>query len=145
MENNFVKVHSNRDIFVSALILVAGIVLIFVNNILGIVIILCGLLFFLLHKSGYKFNNQGFVLQKKSIELSRKCQQSVLDFLNGQNKEPHLIKGNEGGTFLLEVWFNKEGKTAYAQVSVFQDLDFRKITEIIELNSSDAQILIEKI
>ena len=131
MENNFVKVHSNRDIFVSALILVAGIVLIFVNNILGIVIILCGLLFFLLHKSGYKFNNQGFVLQKKSIELSRKCQQSVLDFLNGQNKEPHLIKGNEG--------------TAYAQVSVFQDLDFRKITEIIELNSSDAQILIEKI
>ena len=145
MENNFVKVHSNKDIIISIIVIVAGIAIILVNTMLGIFIILCGLLSFLLYKSGYKYDNKGVKLKKKSLELSRTCQQSVLDFLNGQNMQLNLIHGNEGGTFMLEVWFNKEEKIAYAQASVYQELGYRKITEIVKLNASNAQLLIEKI
>ena len=98
-----------------------------------------------MYKSGYKYDNKGVKLKKKSLELSRTCQQSVLDFLNGQNMQLNLIHGNEGGTFMLEVWFNKEEKIAYVQASVYQELGYRKITEIVKLNASNAQLLIEKI
>lgn len=145
MKNNFVKVHSYKDLAISAIILVAGIVLIFVNKVAGVVIILCGLLSFLLYKSGYRLNDQGALLQKRNLELSRKCQQSVLDFLNGKSTDLDLIPGNEGGTLLLEVWYNKEEKIAYSQLFVYQELIFKEITEVIKLNPSNAQILIEKI
>ena len=145
MENYFVKVHAYKDLIISAIILVAGIALIFVNKIVGIVIILCGLLSFLLYKSGYRYNNQGVLLQKKNIELSRKCQQSVLDFLNERSTELNLIPGNEGGTLLLDVWYNKEENIAYSQLSIYQELAFQEITDVTKLNPTNAQILIEKI
>lgn len=145
MENKFVKVHAYKDLIISAVILVAGIALIFVNKIVGIVIILCGLLSFLLYKSGYRYDNQGVLLQKKNLELSRKCQQSVLDFLNGKSTELNLIPGNEGGTLLLDVWYNQEETLVYAQLSIYQELTFNNITEIVKLNPTNAQILIEKI
>lgn len=145
MENHFVKVHAYKDLIISAFILVAGIVLVFVSRFSGIIIILCGLLSFLLYKSGYRYNDQGVLLQKRSIELSRKCQQSVQDFLNEKSTELNLIPGNEGGTILLDVWYNKEKRIVYAQLSVYQELTFIQVTDLIKLNSTNTQILIEKI
>ena len=85
------------------------------------------------------------MLQKKNIELSRKCQQSVLDFLNERSTELNLIPGNEGGTLLLDVWYNKEENIAYSQLSIYQELAFQEITDVTKLNPTNAQILIEKI
>ena len=54
MEINFKRVHTGKDLIISAIVLAAGIGLFFVNKGLGIVLCLCGILMLLLYKAGYK-------------------------------------------------------------------------------------------
>ena len=119
--------------------------MLFVNKAIGIVMIIAGVLLIIFFKSGYRYNNQGALLCKKSKEWSKKCQQSVLDFLNGKSQELKTTSGNDGGTILLEAWYNKTENIAYAQLFVFEDLHFQKATDLVELQSSKAQQLIEEL
>ncbi|MBR6064566.1 MAG: hypothetical protein IKP54_10480 [Bacteroidales bacterium] len=145
MENKFSKTHAYKDLIISGIILILGIVLIYFNTVLGIIIIAGSLLSFLFYKSGYRYDNQRVLLHKKSLEISRKCQQSILDFLNGNSSDLTIVPGNEGGTLLLEVWYNKQENIAYAQLFVYQELVFQKITDLIHLQSTNAQKLIEQL
>ena len=59
--------------------------------------------------------------------------------------EPKLVQGNEGGTVLLEVWFNAPADIAYARLSEYKELSFQTVTDIVELPADQAQLLIQKI
>lgn len=145
MENNIVKTHTSKDLIISGLMSVIGIALTFINLGLGIAIIIVGVCMFIFYKAGFKYENQGAVLCKKSKELSKKCQKSVTNFLNGETEELNMIPGNEGGTLMLDVWYNKQEGIAYAQLFEYQELNFKQATELIKLESSNARILIEQL
>ena len=145
MENNFKKVHAIKDLIISGCIILAGAALFFVHKATGVCIFLCGIIFLILFKSGYKLNGEGILLQKKSMELNYNCRESLLDFLNGKKIEPMLVQGNEGGTVLLEVWFNAPADIAYAKLSEYKELRFQPVTDIVKLPADQAQLLIQKI
>lgn len=145
MENKFQKVHAKKDLLISGGILIAGIALFFLHKASGVCVILCGILSLILYKSGYKLNGEGIPLQKKSLELNNNCRESLLDFLSGKKVEPKLVQGNEGGTVLLEVWFNAPADIAYARLSEYKELSFQTVTDIVELSADQAQSLIRKI
>ena len=145
MENNFKKVHAIKDLIISGCIILAGAALSFVHKATGVCIFLCGIIFLILYKSGYKLNGEGIFLQKKSMELNYNCRESLLDFLNGKKIEPMLVQGNEGGTVLLEVWFNAPADIAYAKLSEYKELRFQPVTDIVKLPADQAQLLIQKI
>ena len=145
MENKFQKVHAKKDLLISGAILIAGIALFFLHKGTGVCVILCGILSLILYKSGYKLNGEGIPLQKKSLELQNSCRTSILDFFDGKTAEPKLVPGNEGGTILLEVWFNAPADIAYARLSEYKDLSFQTVTDIVELSADQAQLLIQKI
>ena len=145
MENNFKKVHAKKDLIISGCIILAGIALFFVHKATGVCLFLCGILSLILYKSGYKLNGEGIPLQKKSLELNNNCRESLLDFLSGKKVEPKLVQGNEGGTVLLEVWFNAPADIAYARLSEYKELSFQTVTDIVELSADQAQSLIRKI
>lgn len=79
------------------------------------------------------------------MELNYNCRESLLDFLNGKKIEPMLVQGNEGGTVLLEVWFNAPADIAYAKLSEYKELRFQPVTDIVKLPADQAQLLIQKI
>lgn len=145
MENKIIKTHTTKDLLISSAIIIAGIGLFFANKALGIVIAMCGILSFLLYKSGYKCNGTGPLLTKKSIEIRRICRQSLIDLLNNKPVEPEIIEGNEGGTVLLEMWYNRNEKLVYAQLSDFQDFNFQQATDIVKLEPTNAEKLLNKI
>jgi len=145
MENKFQKVHAKKDLIISGCIILAGISLFFVHKATGVCLFLCGILSLILYKSGYKLNGEGIPLQKKSLELQNRCRASILDFLDGKIAEPQLVPGNEGGTVLLEVWFNAPADIAYARLSEYKELSFQTVTDIVELPADQAQLLIQKI
>lgn len=145
IENNMVKVHTTKDFAISIAVIIIGVGIIFWITAIGIVIVLVGLLMLLVYKSGYKLNNQGAILKKKSVELSRKCRQAVMEALDGKNSNPELVEGNEGGTILLEVWYNNDENVGFAQLSDFQDYNFQKTTQIIELDPLITKNLLSKI
>ncbi len=145
MEKIFKKVHTFRDYILSCAFIVIGIGLFFISKIFGICLIVCGILFLIFYKSGYQAHGSSIILTYKKMEISRKSQQSVLNFLQGATNKLELVSGNEGGSLLLEVWFNVSEKIGYAQLSVYENLSFSNITEIVELKKENVLTLIEKI
>lgn len=87
MEYRLKRVHTGKDLAISATILLAGIGLFFVNKGLGICIGICGVLMCLFYKGGYKKDGRGILLSKKSEDICKECRSSIYDFCN-YNYEP---------------------------------------------------------
>lgn len=145
MEINFKKVHTGKDLAISTIVLLAGIVLFFVNKGLGICIAVCGLFMLLCYKGGFKKDGQDIVLTKKSEDLCKGCKSSIVDFLSGRDCAPSIEKGNEGGSVRLEIFYNKTERIAYAQLFDFCNYNYEPLTEVIELKGDKADILIAKL
>ena len=133
------------DFVISGAFIAAGIGLFFVSKGIGITLAVIGLLLLVFLKSGFQRENDSIILSHKKIEIGKRYQQTVLDFLNGKSEELQVKPGNEGGTLLLETWYNSKEGVAFAQLSTYEELSFQPITEIIELKDHQTKILIEKL
>ena len=145
MNSQFIKVHTSKDLAISFVILFAGVGLFFVNKVLGTVIVVCGILSLIILKTGYKNKGSNVILQHKMQDLSKTCRQSIIDFLSGKDIDPQVKPGNEGGTVLLKVWYNKQEGIAYAQLFDFSNYTYVKATEIVELHSPKTDKLLSKL
>ena len=103
MEYSLKRVHTGKDLAISATILLAGIGLFFVNKGLGICIGICGVLMCLFYKGGYKKDGRGILLSKKSEDICKECRSSIMEFLEGKNAKPELKQGNNGGSIRIEI------------------------------------------
>lgn len=146
MEIQFNKVHTPKDLIISAIVLAAGIGLYFVNPGLGVVIGVCGALMLLFYKAGYKRSGaDGPALTKKALDIAYSCRQNIKDFLDGKDVEPDLSAPGAGGVVRMEVYYNKEAGVAYAQLFDFSNYSYEKATDIVELHSPRADRLIAKL
>lgn len=142
MEYDFKKVHTSKDLAISTIVLLAGVGLFFVNKGLGICIAICGLLMFLLYKGGYKKDGKGILLNKYSEDICIACRTSIAEFLEGKDSAPTIKQGNEGGSIRLDVYHNKAGQVAYAQLYDFRNYSYEPATCIVELKGDRADKLI---
>ena len=145
MEIKFKKVHTAKDLVISAIVLAAGIGLYFVNVGLGGVVAFCGLLMLLLFKSGNKREGEDTVLQKKAIDVAHSCRESLKGFLDGKDVEPEVEASQNGGIIRLEVYYNESASIAYAQLFDFSNYNYEPATEVIELRGPRAVKLISKL
>lgn len=145
MEKKFKRVHTPTDFIISGILIAASFGLFFVSKGIGITLAIISLLLLVFLKSGFQRENDPLVLSHKKIEIGKRYQQAVLDFLNGKSEELQVKCGNEGGTLLLETWYNPKEGVAFAQLNVYEELSFQPITEIIELKDNQAKTLIEKL
>lgn len=145
MEIKLKKVHTQKDLSISAIIVAAGIGLYFLHSGLGAFIAVCGILLLLFWKSGYKREGENTLLQKKAFDVSHACRESLKDFLEGKDVEPQLDTTNEGGIIRLEAYCNAAESLAYAQLFDFSHYAYEPSTELVELRGCRADKLIEKL
>ena len=145
MEIKLKKVHTVKDLVISAIILAAGIGLYFVNAGLGGVIAACGLLLLVFYKGGYKREGENTVLHKAALDVSHSCRDSLKAFLDGKDVEPQIDKTAVGGIIRLEVCYNADAAVAYAQLFDFSNYTYEPATEIVELRGPKAEKLIGKL
>ncbi len=145
MEIKLKKVHTVKDLVISAIVLAAGIGLFFVNEALGATVAACGLLLLLFHKAGYKRVGEDIVLRKDALDVSHSCRDSLMAFLEGKDVEPKVDKTENGGIIRLEVYHNADAAVAYAQIFDFSDYTYEPATEIVELRGPQAEKLISKL
>lgn len=145
MEIKLKKVHSTKDLIISAIILAAGIGLCFVNAGLGGVIAICGLLMLLFYKDGYKREGEDIVLHKKALDVAHTCRNSLKEFLEGKDVEPEVKTSLNGGIIRLEAYFNAEAAIAYVQLFDFSNYTYEPATGIVELRGPRAEKLISKL
>lgn len=145
MEIQFKKVHTAKDLIISALVLAVGVGLYFVNAGLGVFIGACGILMLLFYKAAFKKVGNDTILTKKAIDVASSCRSSLLDYLNGKDVNPEIQQPGAGGVIRLEVYFNKDAGVAYAQLFNFSNYTYEAATEMIELHSPKADKLISKL
>ena len=145
MEIKLNKVHTGKDLLISAIILAAGIGLYFVNAALGIFIAVCGLLMLLLYKSGFKREGDDTVLEKKALDIAHSCRQSVMEFLDGKDVEPDIDKNVAGGVIRIEAYYNAAEKVAYVQLYDFSNYTYEAATGLVELRGERASKLISEL
>ena len=145
MEIQFKKVHTAKDLIISALVLAVGVGLYFVNAGLGVFIGACGILMLLFYKAAFKKVGNDTILTKKAIDVASSCRSSLLDYLNGKDVDPEIQQPGAGGVVRLEVYFNKDAGVAYAQLFNFSNYTYEAATEMIELHSPKADKLISKL
>lgn len=145
MEFKFKKVHTAKDLIISILVIAAGVGLYFVNEGLGGVIGVCGLLLLLFYKAAYKKIGDDTLLTKKALDVASSCRNSLLDYLNGKDVEPEVQQPGAGGVVRLEVYFNKEAGVAYAQLFNFSNYAYEAATDTVELQGPRAVKLIDKL
>ena len=145
MEIKFKKVHTVKDLIISILVIAAGVGLYFVNQGLGGVIGVCGLLLLFFYKAGYKREGEGILLTKKALDVSHSCRDSLKNFLEGKEVEPQIDTTAIGGIIRLEVYYNADAAIAYAQLFDFSNYTYEAATEIVELRGPKAEKLIRKI
>ena len=145
MEITFKKVHTAKDLIISTLVIIAGVGLYFVNQGLGGVIGVCGLLLLVFYKAGYKREGEGILLTKKALDVSHSCRDSLKAFLDGKEVEPQIDTTAIGGIIRLEVYYNSDADIAYAQLFDFSNYTYEAATEIVELRGPKAEKLIRKI
>ncbi|MBQ6254745.1 MAG: hypothetical protein IJK05_08900 [Bacteroidales bacterium] len=145
MEIQFKKVHTAKDLIISALVLAVGVGLYFVNAGLGVFIGACGILMLLFYKAAFKKVGNDTILTKKAIDVASSCRSSLLDYLNGKDVDPGIQQPGAGGVIRLEVYFNKDAGVAYAQLFNFSNYTYEAATEMVELHSPKADKLIDKL
>ena len=145
MEITFKKVHTAKDLIISTLVIIAGVGLYFVNQELGGVIGVCGLLLLVFYKAGYKREGEGILLTKKALDVSHSCRDSLKGFLDGKEVEPQIDTTAIGGIIRLEVYYNADAAIAYAQLFDFSNYTYEAATGIVELRGPKAEKLIRKI
>ena len=145
MEITFKKVHTAKDLTISAIIMAAGIGLYFINAGVGIVLAICGLLMLLLYKGGHKRSGEDIILKKKAFDVAHSCRESLKGFLDGKDVEPLINKDISGGVIRLEVLYNESAAVAYAQLFDFSNYNYEPATEMVELHGQRAQTLIGKL
>lgn len=146
MEIKFKKVHTGKDLILSALVLAAGIGLYFIHAGLGFLIAGCGILLLLFFKAGHKrVGADGPVLTKKAFDVAHSCRQNLKDFLDGKDVEPDVSAPGAGGVVRLEVYYNREAEVAYAQLFDFSSYTYEAATGVVELTGPRAVKLISKL
>ena len=145
MEIKFKKVHTTKDLVISAIVLAAGIGLIFVKPVLGIFIALLGVLMLLLYKDGFKREGEEILLQKKAFDIAHSCRDSLKGFLEGKNVEPEVNTDLSGGVIRMEAYYNAASAVAYVQLFDFSNYTYEPATEVVELRGPRAEKLIGKL
>ena len=142
MEIQLKKVHTAKDLAISAIIVAAGIGLFFVNAGLGALIAGCGILMLCFYKAGYRREGENLTLKKCALDVSNSCRESLKGFLDGKDVEPELKVSTVGGIIRLEVYYNADASVAYAQLFDFSNYSYEPATELVELRGPRAEKLI---
>ena len=145
MQIKFKKVHTKKDLIISAIVLAAGIGLCFINLGLGVFIAVCGVLMLLFYKGSYKREGEDIVLQKKAFDVAHSCRDSLKGFLEGKDVEPDVDTSINGGVVRLEIYYNAASSVAYAQLFDFSNYIYEPATDIVELRGQKAEKLIRKL
>ena len=151
MEKNFIRVRSAKDIIISTLVTIVGIILFVLQastgiNILGFFLMLIGMLLFSTLKSCYKDKDTGIRYCKKEryFEGCRRDELSSAISKRNCKCKVDLSKENLGNTLRLDIYYNKQAGKAYMQIFEYIPYRYEPYSNLYEHELVNVIELIEK-
>ena len=150
MEKKFIRVRSTKDVVLSSLITLAGVVLFILDfsigiRILGFFMILIGLLLFFTLKSSYKDEDTGIKYHKKERYFEGCWREELSSSISKKSKcKVDLSKENKGNTLRLDIYYNKQAGKAYMQIFEYVPYRYEPYSNLYEHEVINITELIEK-
>ena len=151
MEKKFIRVRSTKDVVLSSLITLAGVVLFILDfsigiRILGFFMILIGLLLFFTLKSSYKDEETGIKYHKKEKYFEGHKRDELSSAITRRNCKckVDLSEENKGNTLRLDIYYNKQAGKAYMQIFEYIPYTYEPYSALYEHEVANVTELIEK-
>lgn len=146
MNKEFVRVRSTRDILISSVMTVLGIVLIAIPssvsvNIFGTVLAVPGILMLLFLKTGYKDVNTGLVYKRKIKYYSATAKNDILSSLNGKVSSFDWTETPDGSAVMVDVYEGSKSDKVYVRVSEFVPYNYEPCSDWFEFSKDAASAL----
>lgn len=142
MEKEFVRVRSVRDIVLSAILLVAGVALFFVDstsvNIFGACLAVPGVLMLLFLKTDYKDTESGAHFRRviKYYPASRKSE--VLGALKSSPAQYNWVEGNSANGLMVDIYVGLKEDKVFLRVSEFIPYSYEPCSEWFSYSKAEA-------
>lgn len=147
MNKEFTRVRSTKDITISAVLTIAGAMLVALPtsasiNIAGFFMIFAGIILFLTLKTAYKDTATAVRYCKKEHFFAQSMRQEVLDAIASNPESVNLTEEDKGNGIRLDIYYSKESGKAYIQLfeyipykyepcSRIYEFDLNKVTKIL--------------
>ena len=130
MNKEFVRVRSTRDILISS-----------VMTVLGIVLAVPGILMLLFLKTGYKDVNTGLVYKRKIKYYSATAKNDILSSLNGKVSSYDWAETPGGSAVMVDVYVGSKSDNVYVRVSEFVPYNYEPCSDWFEFSKEAASAL----
>ena len=145
MEIKLKKVHTVKDLVISAVVMAAGVGMYFLLPGWGVLLCLIGILMFVFFKRADKRVGDKTLLKETSLDIDPACREEIISFLGGTADTVALAPAPEGDHLYLEVYYNADAAVAYAKLYDVAENSFDPATGMTELRGARAQALIAKL
>lgn len=148
MEKRFIRVCSVKDLIISILFVVVGILLTYVPEIVavnmgGYVLIVTGFAFLLLLKSEYKDLESGERYVRKIFAFPGNMRAAILSAVETAPRAIDLSQEGKGEHLRLEFYYGKKTGKAYLQLFEYVSYQYEVCSKVYEHKIEDVEKLIK--
>lgn len=147
MNKTFIKARSLKDILITIILLILGIILIVVPesdgiNILGFLFICCGTATAFVLKSLYKDTETDMKYEKTEKFFMHTMKDNISSALKCNNMKIDMSQENKGNGLRLDIYYNRNEKKAYLQLFEYIPYKYEACCEMIEKEIHDIKGII---
>ncbi len=148
MENNFIKIHSTKDIIIITILIIIGILLVVLpiggaTNVTGYILTAIGLLLIPFCKNGYKDAWEGMRYTKKEFYFANNSKSELIASVTNNPQNINITEKDKGNTLRLVIFYSHESGRAFLQVEEYVPYKYEPCTEVIEHKVSQIGNLIK--
>ena len=148
MENTFVRVRTIKDVIIGSLSVISGLILLLLPtsssiNLLGFFLMCTGMILCIVMRSGYKHIRTGIKFSKAERYFSH----AMLDEIKVKIASPQKLSSEDedkGASLRLDVYYNKNVGTVYAQLHEYVPYTYEPCTNRYEYTYDIGCKLIER-
>lgn len=141
MEKTFIRVHSVKDIVISASLVILGSILVALPtgagiNIAGFFMIFAGIILFLILKSGYKETETGISYKKKEYYFQQAMNAPISAALASKPESIDLGEANKGNAIKLDIYYSTASGKAYLQLFEYIPYKYEPCSKMYEYETA---------
>ena len=147
MNKTFIRVRSLKDIIITLILIVLGVILIVIPesdgiNILGFLLAVCGAATAFVLKSQYKDLESGIKYEKTEKFFMQSMKENITSALKRKTSEIDMSQENKGNGLRLDIYYNRKDNRAYLQLFEYIPYKYEPCSEMIEKEVLDIKGII---
>lgn len=148
MNKEFIRVHSTKDIAISLILVISGIILVALPasasvNISGSFMLIAGIFLFLMLKSGYKETGTGERYCRKERFFPQSCRDNIMSAIAMAPESIDLNEEDKGNGLKIEVFYNKKNNKAFISLHEYIPYKYEQCSPTFEYTAEQVSKLLD--